>query len=108
MDPIARRTLLTTALGIPALALATPAIAQSRAETLRLVLGGTINTLDPMMFGATREATNFSFCTYDRLLVFGRKQTAQGRHAAGGETRRQVHHPHALDRAVSGTPGDGE
>ncbi|WP_458098387.1 ABC transporter substrate-binding protein [Roseomonas sp. WA12] len=48
--------------------------AQSRAETLRQVTGGTINTLDPTMPGATREAFGLSMNVYDRLVAFGRKQ----------------------------------
>ncbi|MGI4951920.1 MAG: ABC transporter substrate-binding protein [Janthinobacterium lividum] len=49
-----------------------PAAAQRRADTLRYVTGGAVNTLDPVMLGATQEATALSACTYDRLLKFGR------------------------------------
>ncbi|WP_453957124.1 ABC transporter substrate-binding protein [Amorphus suaedae] len=50
-----------------------PAQAQSRAETLRYVTGGTVNTLDPMMLGATPAAVSLSAATYDRLVAFERK-----------------------------------
>ncbi|MFN3671391.1 MAG: ABC transporter substrate-binding protein [Bosea sp. (in: a-proteobacteria)] len=53
---------------------ALPALAQTRAETLRHVTGAAINTLDPNMPGSTREAFGLSLLTYDRLLSFGRKQ----------------------------------
>lgn len=78
MNKIPRRTFLASALLMPTVGFIGSASAQSRSSTLRVVLGGSINTLNPMMLGATREATNFSFCTYDRLIAFGRKQTAQG------------------------------
>ena len=48
--------------------------AQSRAETLRYVTGNTVNTLDPCVPGATREAFGLSMNVYDRLVTFGRKQ----------------------------------
>ncbi|HKU93676.1 MAG TPA: ABC transporter substrate-binding protein [Vineibacter sp.] len=48
--------------------------AQSRAETLRQVMGGTINTLDATTPGATREAFGAGMAIYDRLASFGRKQ----------------------------------
>lgn len=68
---IPRRSLL--ALGAAASA---PRIgqAQSRAETLRIVMGGVVNSLEPAAFGATREATAMSNYVYDRLLAFGRKR----------------------------------
>ena len=47
--------------------------AQTRAETLRQVTGNNINTLDPTMPGATREAFGLSLSLYDRLLTFDRK-----------------------------------
>lgn len=52
--------------------------AQSRAQTLRQVTGNTINTLDPSVPGATREAFGLSVNVYDRLVSFGRKQTPSG------------------------------
>jgi peptide/nickel transport system substrate-binding protein len=67
----------TTAALLPALvlaALAAPALAQTRAETLRYVTGATVNTLDPTMPGSTREAFAVSLSTYDRLVSFGRKK----------------------------------
>lgn len=48
--------------------------AQSRSETLRHVLAGTVNTLDPTMPGATRESFGLSAAVYDRLASYGRKQ----------------------------------
>ena len=65
------------ALGASPIALsATPALAQaaSRAETLRQITGGAINTLDPTMPGTTRESFGLSMNVYDRLVAFGRKQ----------------------------------
>src|SRR5580704_15281757 len=53
---------------------AEPALAQSRAETLRYVTGASVNTLDPNVPGSTREAFAVSLSTYDRLVSFGRKQ----------------------------------
>src|ERR1700693_5496489 len=58
---------------VPLLA-AEPALAQSRAETLRYVTGASVNTLDPNVPGSTREAFAVSLGTYDRLVSFGRKQ----------------------------------
>lgn len=55
-------------------ALARPAAAQSRAETLRQVTSGAVNTLDPTMPGTTRESFGISMNVYDRLVGFGRKQ----------------------------------
>ncbi len=54
--------------------IAMPALAQTRAETLRHVTGAAINTLDPTMPGSTREAFGLSLLTYDRLVSFGRKE----------------------------------
>ena len=58
--------------------LSAPAVvhAQTRAETLRQVTGNNINTLDPTMPGATREAFGVSTSTYDRLVAFDRKREA--------------------------------
>src|SRR4029450_2878758 len=72
-----RRVLLQGAAGAALLAGgAVPAMAQSRAETLRYVTGNTINTLDTTMFGATRESFGLSMNVYDRLFTFGRKKGA--------------------------------
>ena len=63
-------------IGLGALAVAVgsaPALAQTRAETLRYVMGAAVNTLDPTMPGSTREAFAISMSTYDRLGAFGRK-----------------------------------
>jgi peptide/nickel transport system substrate-binding protein len=78
MVALSRRSLLTTACAIPAIAFGKFAGAASRGETLRIVTGGVVNTLDPMMLGSTREAINLSVCTYDRLVISGRKQTSEG------------------------------
>lgn len=68
---IARTSLLAAAL---LASTALPALAQTRAETLRHVTGAAINTLDPNIPGSTREAFGLSLLTYDRLLSFGKKQ----------------------------------
>ena len=60
--------------GLAFLLAAAPAPAQTRAETLRYVTGASVNTLDPNVPGATREAFAISLSTYDRLVSFGRKQ----------------------------------
>ena len=71
---ISRRTVLQAA-GTAALPAWThPASAQTRAETLRYVTGGNINTLDTTMPGATRESFGLSMNVYDRLFSFGRKR----------------------------------
>jgi peptide/nickel transport system substrate-binding protein len=63
------------AVAVVALLLAAgPALAQTRAETLRYVTGASVNTLDPNVPGSTREAFAVSLSTYDRLVSFGRKQ----------------------------------
>ncbi|MDQ8730741.1 ABC transporter substrate-binding protein [Bradyrhizobium sp. LHD-71] len=62
---------IVVAMGV--LALAPAAQAQTRAETLRQLTGNNINTLDPSMPGATREAFGVSTSTYDRLVAFDRK-----------------------------------
>ncbi|NIK47290.1 ABC transporter substrate-binding protein [Variibacter gotjawalensis] len=67
--------LRAAALGaVLAFSAAAPALAQTRAETLRHVTGAAINTLDPTMPGSTREAFGLSLLTYDRLVSMGRKQ----------------------------------
>lgn len=68
------KSALALLLGATALAASMPAMAQTRAETLRHVTGASINTLDPNMPGSTREAFGLSLLTYDRLVSFGRKQ----------------------------------
>ncbi|MBE9606945.1 ABC transporter substrate-binding protein [Acetobacteraceae bacterium H6797] len=57
----------------PGIALSSTAQAQTRAETLRQVTGGAVNTLDPTMPGATRESFGLSMNVYDRLVAFGTK-----------------------------------
>ncbi|SDD11316.1 ABC transporter substrate-binding protein [Belnapia rosea] len=75
---ITRRDILAGTAGLAAAPLAGPAMAQSRAETLRQVTGNTVNTLDPTMPGSTREAFGISVNIYDRLVSFGRKQSGAG------------------------------
>ncbi|MFX4396982.1 hypothetical protein ABTA35_20480, partial [Acinetobacter baumannii] len=48
--------------------------AQTRSETLRHVMAGTINTLDATAPGGTREVFGLAMNVYDRLASFGRKQ----------------------------------
>ena len=48
--------------------------AQTRQETLRIVSGGAINTLDSTLLNATRDSLGLSVNTYDRLVSFTRKQ----------------------------------
>ncbi len=72
---ISRRTALQAAAGAAALqAWTRAASAQTRAETLRYVTGGNVNTLDATMPGATRESFGLSMNVYDRLFSFGRKR----------------------------------
>ena len=61
------------ALAAPSIGLSSTAHAQTRAETLRQVTGGAVNTLDPTMPGATRESFGLSMNVYDRLVAFGTK-----------------------------------
>ncbi len=72
---VKRRTILGGAASAALLARQTgQAAAQTRAETLRYVTGGTINTLDTTMPGTTREAFGVGMNVYDRLFSFGRKK----------------------------------
>ncbi|MBL6612890.1 MAG: ABC transporter substrate-binding protein [Reyranella sp.] len=48
--------------------------AQTRQETLRIVSGGAINTLDSTLLNATRDSLGLSVNTYDRLVSFTTKQ----------------------------------
>ena len=75
---ISRRAALGAGAGAVVLANAGGARAQSRAETLRYVTGGNVNTLDPTMPGATRESFGLSMAVYDRLFSFGRRQVNGG------------------------------
>ncbi len=54
------------------------AVAQTRAETLRQVMGGIINSLDPTTPGGTRENFGLAMSTYDRLASFGVKEGEGG------------------------------
>ena len=70
-----RRSILRAAAGTALLVGgASTAFGQSRAETLRYVIGNNVNTLDPTMFGSTRESFGVSMNVYDRLFTFGGKQ----------------------------------
>ena len=71
---IKRRTLLGTVAGAAMAAPWADAQAQSRAETLRYITGGTVNTLDTTQPGATRESFGIGMNVYDRLFAFGRKK----------------------------------
>jgi peptide/nickel transport system substrate-binding protein len=74
MQPMTRRGLFAATGGLATLATLPPAArAQSRAKTLRFVTAGTVNSLDPMMLGATTAATGLSAMTYDRLVAFDKK-----------------------------------
>src|SRR6202047_4274529 len=68
------RPMLGAVAALALLLAAEPALAQSRAETLRYVTGASVNTLDPNVPGTTREAFAVSLSTYDRLVSVGRKQ----------------------------------
>ena len=70
---LVRRSFLG-ATALVALAASGPALAQTRAETLRYVTGAAVNTLDPTTPGSTREAFAVSLSTYDRLVSFGKKK----------------------------------
>jgi len=67
---------LGAAVGASIAGIAAPqeAQAQTRAETLRHVMGGTVNSLDPTSPGSTRESYGVAMSIYDRLASFGRKQ----------------------------------
>jgi peptide/nickel transport system substrate-binding protein len=52
----------------------TAANAQTREETLRVVSGSMVNSLDPTVLNATRDSVGFSMNTYDRLVSFARKR----------------------------------
>jgi peptide/nickel transport system substrate-binding protein len=67
---ISRRLVLG---GAAALSLSRGARAQTREETLRVVSGSTINTLDPTLLGATPQSIAFGLNVYDRLVTFARK-----------------------------------
>lgn len=70
---IHRRVLFVLAAALTVAAVAGGRVeAQSRAETLRYVTGGVVNTLDPVMLGATPAATSLGAATYDRLVAFER------------------------------------
>lgn len=91
MFRIHRRALFVLAAGLAAaLASGAPAGAQSRAETLRYVTGGVVNTLDPVMLGATPAATSLGAATYDRLVAFERtpRDAAAGTYVFDFETLR--------------------
>ncbi|WP_457488282.1 ABC transporter substrate-binding protein [Tardiphaga sp. P5_C10] len=74
MGLIYSKQMLGAAAALAFFTAAVPAMAQTRAETLRYVTGAAVNTLDPNIPGSTREAFAVSLSTYDRLVSFGRKQ----------------------------------
>ena len=70
-----RSNLAAAAVFVSLLAPLSPAaVAQTRQETLRAVSGGTINSLDPTLLGATRESIAFGLNTYDRLVSFATRR----------------------------------
>ncbi|WP_198670747.1 ABC transporter substrate-binding protein [Oceanicella sp. SM1341] len=71
--PTRRDLLLGAAAGALAPALPGAALARSREDTLRYVVGTVWNGLDPAGFGNSREAIGLSANVYDRLVRFGRK-----------------------------------
>ena len=70
---ISRRVILRSAAVLPLASLPLGAEAQTREETLRVVSGSTINTLDPTLLGATPQSIAFGLNVYDRLVTFARK-----------------------------------
>lgn len=70
------KAVFATAAGTALGSLAGPrsAAAQTRSETLRHVLAGTVNTLDATTPGATRESFGLGMAVYDRLASFGQKE----------------------------------
>lgn len=69
-----RRDCLTGALALGVASLGNDVLAQSRQATLRQVMAGNVNSLDPSVQGASRESAGMSMSIYDRLVGFGRKQ----------------------------------
>ncbi len=69
-----RSALVLSAIASVVLLSGTAAHAQSRAETLRFITAGSVNTLDPTTPGATRESFGLSLSTYDRLVAFDKKK----------------------------------
>jgi len=65
---------IASAVAMAAVLASLPASAQTRAETIRFVTGGNVNTLDPTMLGSTRESFTIGMSTYDRLVSFGKKK----------------------------------
>lgn len=59
-------------------AIAGAAQAQSREETLRVVTGGQVNTLDAGMQGITRDGFGLNWNIYDRLVSWDRKKFGDG------------------------------
>ncbi|CAM5591199.1 peptide/nickel transport system substrate-binding protein [Aquamicrobium terrae] len=54
------------------------AFAQNRDRTLRHVMGGVVNSLDPTTMGSNRENFSMSVNIYDRLGSFGRNEVPGG------------------------------
>jgi peptide/nickel transport system substrate-binding protein len=55
-----------------------PALAQSRAATLRVVQEALPNTLDPAGLAGNPRANGYSWNTYDRLITFGKQSLPNG------------------------------
>lgn len=77
-----------------------PAAAQSRAETLRQVLGSSFTSLDPTMQGGTREGAPLSMNIYDRLASFEKKSTPGGMTFDMDNIRGEL--AHRIDRSSDG------
>jgi peptide/nickel transport system substrate-binding protein len=75
---ISRRVVLCGAAVLALLSVPVAGRAQTREETLRVVSGSTINTLDPTLLGATPQSIAFGLNVYDRLVTFARTKTADG------------------------------
>ena len=77
--PMAARHFVLAAIGgLVALASFSNACAQTRAETLRVVTGASINTLDASMSAATRESYGISWNVYDRLATWETRKLGAG------------------------------
>ena len=71
-------TAFTAASAVPAPAIWSPAIAQSRQETLLLITENGPNNLDIHGVGTNRPGYEVSWNCYDRLISHGKKTLADG------------------------------
>ncbi|WP_076866060.1 ABC transporter substrate-binding protein [Bradyrhizobium mercantei] len=69
-----RREYLSGSLALGLTSLAGPTFAQDRKATLRHLMGGSVNSLDPSALGAARECYSVTQSVYDRLIGFRRKK----------------------------------